>query len=57
MRNEYDFSKAVKGKYSERFKESANLIVLEPEVAKAFPDSKSVNEALRSLIQISNKTS
>jgi len=57
MRNEYDFSKAVKGKYSERFKEGANLIVLEPEVAKAFPDSKSVNEALRSLIRTSSKSS
>ena len=57
MRNEYDFSKGIKGKYSERFKEGVNLIVLEPEVAKAFPDSKSVNEALRNLIQISNKSS
>jgi len=56
MREEYNFSKGVKGKYSERFKEGANLIVLDPEVAKAFPDSKSVNEALRSLIQKSSKT-
>jgi len=56
MREEYDFSKGVKGKYSERFKEGVNLIVLDPEVAKEFPDSKSVNEALRSLIQKSSKT-
>jgi hypothetical protein len=50
MREEYDFSKGVRGKYAERFKEGANLILLEPDVAKAFPDAKSVNEALRTLI-------
>ena len=52
MRSEYDFSKAVRGKYYKRFlKEGSNIVVLEPDVAKAFPDSASVNEALRVVIK------
>jgi hypothetical protein len=50
MREEYDFSKGVRGKYAERFKEGANFLLLQPDVAKAFPDAKSVNEALHTLI-------
>ena len=51
MRPEYDFdySEAVRGKYYRRLlKESANVVVLEPDVAKAFRSSAAVNEALRS---------
>lgn len=54
LRKEYDFSKlgrGVKGKYSQKFKEGHNLVLLAPDVAKAFPDERSVNSALRSLIQ------
>ncbi len=51
MRAEYDFSKAVKGKYAKRFAEGTNLVVLQPDVAKEFPDSQSVNEALRSFLK------
>jgi hypothetical protein len=48
MRAEYDFSKGVRGKYHKRLlKEGSNVVVLEPDVARAFPDSASVNEALR----------
>lgn len=52
MRAEYDFSKGVRGKYHKRIaKEGSNIVVLEPDVAKAFPDSASVNEALRLLLK------
>lgn len=52
MLDEYDFSKGVRGKYAERFAEGSNIIVLSPDVAEVFPDSESVNEALRALIKI-----
>ena len=51
MKDEYDFSKGVRGKYVKQYAEGTNIILLEPDVAKAFPDSESVNKALRSLIQ------
>ena len=50
IRREYtfDYSKAVRGKYYKRIlKEGANVVVLEPDVAKAFPSSAAVNDALR----------
>jgi hypothetical protein len=50
MRDEYDFSKGVRGKHAKRFAEGTNLVLLEPEVAKYFPTAKSVNLALRGLI-------
>jgi hypothetical protein len=46
---EYDFSSAVRGKYAGRFAAGTNLVKLEPDVAKVFPDSASVNRALRRL--------
>ena len=59
LRPEYafDYSKAVRGKYHRRLlKEGANVIVLEPDVAKAFRDSMAVNKALRSLLEVSETT-
>ncbi len=59
MRPEYDFdySTAVRGKYYRRLlKEGANVVVLEPDVAKAFRSSAAVNEALRSLLRMSEST-
>jgi hypothetical protein len=59
MRTEYgfDYSKAVRGKYYRRLlKEGANVVVLEPDVAKAFRSSAAVNEALRSLLRMSETT-
>ena len=50
MRPEYDFSDAVRGKYAEHFTEDYVVVPLDPDVARAFPDPKLVNEALRSLI-------
>jgi hypothetical protein len=51
MRPEYDFSNAVQGKYADRFAQGTNLVRIQPDVAKEFPDSQSVNEALRSLLR------
>jgi hypothetical protein len=54
MRAEYDldYSKAIRGKYYKRLlKEGSNVVVLERDVAKAFPDSASVNKALRSVLK------
>lgn len=51
MRDEYDFSGAVRGKYAHQLREGARLIVLEPDVADQFPDSKTVNEALRKVLR------
>jgi hypothetical protein len=52
---EYDFSNAVRGKYSKRFPEDAVMVVLAPDVAEIFPDSDSVNEALRVLAKAAKK--
>ena len=54
LRPEYnfDYSKAVRGKYYRRLlKEGSNVVVLEPDVAKAFPNSDAVNDALRSVLK------
>ena len=59
LRPEYDldYSKAVRGKYCKRLlREGANVVILEPDVAKAFGDSAAVNEALRSLLDLSRAT-
>lgn len=52
---EYDFSKGIKGKYSQKYSEGTNVVVIEPDVAKYFPDHDSVNQALRSLTEIIKK--
>ena len=52
MLEEYDFSKGIRGKYAKRYAAGANVIVIEPDVAKYFPDHDSVNQALRSLSAI-----
>ena len=56
---EYDFdcSKAVQGKYYRRLMdEGSNVVILEPDIAKVFHDSLSVNEALRSLLELTRST-
>ena len=52
MLDEYDFSAGVRGKYVGRFAQGANVVVLDPDVAEVFPDSESVNAALRALAGI-----
>ncbi len=55
MLDEYDFSKGVRGKYAKRCAEGTNIVVLSPDVAEFFPDSQSVNQALRLLIDIAKR--
>jgi hypothetical protein len=57
MRATYDFSKGIRGKYAQQFRQGTNLIVLEPDVLRSFPDSGSVNKALRDLIKRAKKSS
>ena len=51
MLPEYDFTNAVRGRYAERYNEKTNIVVLEPDVAEAFPNATAVNRALRSLLK------
>jgi len=51
MRSGYDFSGAARGKYYKRYLEGTNVVVLEPDVAKRFKDSASVNRVLREYIK------
>ena len=58
LRPEYqrgDFGKLERGKYYERVKAGSNVVLLEPEIAAIFPDSASVNQALRSLVEVARK--
>lgn len=53
LRPEYDLStlkNRVRGKYAEKYRAGTNLVLLAPDVAQAFPDSESVNKALRVLL-------
>jgi hypothetical protein len=52
---EYDFSKGVRGKYAKRYRQGTNLVVLAPDVAESFPDSESVNEALRAILKVARR--
>ena len=52
MLEEYDFSEGVQGKYTKRYAEGTNVVVIDPDVAEIFPDHDSVNQALRSLAEI-----
>ena len=54
LRPEYkrsDFDSLERGKYAAKLAEESNVVVLEPEVAKAFPNDKAVNEALLELLR------
>ena len=58
MLSEYrreDLGKGVRGKYYKRYMKGTNVVVLDKEVARAFPDSKSVNDALKGLMERSGK--
>jgi len=55
MKTEYkreDLGLGVRGKYSEAYRESHNIVLLQPEVAEAFPTEEAVNNALKSLIKV-----
>jgi hypothetical protein len=58
LRPEYDFSQmagGVRGKYRERYQAGTNLVLLDPDVAQAFPSEDAVNEALRLLMKIAQR--
>jgi len=52
MRDEYDFSGGVRGKYYQQYIQGTNVVLLDPDIAEVFRDSESVNQALRVLITI-----
>ena len=52
MREEYDFGGGLRGKYADRYLDGTTVVALEADVAEAFPDSDSVNAALRELLRI-----
>ncbi len=59
VRPEYrreDLGKGVRGKYHAAYQKGTNLVLLRPEVAKAFPTSEAVNEALLGLLQLTEQT-
>ena len=55
MRANYDFSHGVRGKHYKKFKAGHNLIAIDPDLVKMFPDSQSVNAALRALATLAKK--
>ena len=55
MLEEYDFSKGIRGKYASKYKAGTNIVKLDPELIEYFPDSASVNEALKSLAKLMKK--
>jgi hypothetical protein len=55
LRAEYDFSEGVRGKHHLAYKAGTNVVVLDPDVAEAFPDSSSVNRALRLLLELAKQ--
>ena len=55
LRLEYkrsDFGEIVRGKYADRIKDETNVVLLAPDIAKAFPNDEAVNNALRYLLEI-----
>lgn len=59
MRKNYkrkDLGEGIRGKYFEEYKKGTNLVLLSPDVAAAFPDDASVNDALRSLMKVAQQT-
>lgn len=57
MRDEYDFSEGVRGKYADRFAEGSNVVVLDPDVAAEFKTWKAVNDALRAQLKKGRRAS
>lgn len=55
LREEYDFSRGVRGKHYTAYRQGTNLVLLEPDVAKIFKDSAAVNAALRMLAKLARE--
>ena len=52
MQAEYDFTGGVRGKHARRYAQGTNVVVLEPDVAKAFPNAEAVNSSLRAMATV-----
>ena len=53
LRSEYDFASmkgGIRGNYAKRYREGTNIVLLEPEIAEAFPNDEAVNQALRGVL-------
>lgn len=60
LRPEYkrsDFGEIVRGKYANQIKEVSNVVLLEPDIAEAFPNDEAVNKALRYLLEVAKTSS
>jgi len=55
MRPEYDFTGGVRGKFYREYMKGTNIVLLDPDVAEVFPDSRAVNEALRVLARVAKR--
>lgn len=51
-RHEYNFEGGVRGKHAAHLAEGGNVVVLDPDVARVFPTSREVNDALRALLPL-----
>jgi len=56
MLEEYDFSGGKRGVYADRYARGTNLVALSPDIAAVFPDSESVNDALRTLVRAARRS-
>lgn len=59
LEKEYDLKslgKGVKGKYFEQYQQGTNVVVIDPELSKAFPNARAVNDALRKALENQKKT-
>lgn len=56
LRPEYDlselFKQGIRGKHANQYKKGTNLVLLDPDIAAAFPDATSVNDALRLVLKL-----
>ena len=55
LRPEYDFSDGVRGKHYQAYRKGTNVVFLDPDVARVFKDSESVNRALRLLLKLAKE--
>ena len=59
LEKEYDLKslgKGVRGKYFEQYQKGTNVVVIDPDLSKAFPNAKAVNDALRKVLESQKKT-
>jgi hypothetical protein len=57
MKDEYDFSKGTRGKYAKHYEQGTNVVLLDPELRKSFPDDEAVNQALREFLELKKTSS